>query len=95
MCSSCVPADNRAVGEDIESSTALHIAAFYRSVNVAGKLIEHGADIEARDNFYNRPLVYTGVKHSLDVARLLIDHGANTDGIDLSWMNSQKNAKNQ
>ena len=94
MCSSCVPADNRAVDEDIESSTSLHIAAFYRSVNVAGKLIEHGADIEARDIFDNRPLVYTGVKHSLNVARLLIGHGANTDGIDLSWMNGQKNAKN-
>ena len=87
MCISCVLADNRAVGEDIESSTSQHIAAFYRSVNVAGKLIEHGADIEARDNFDNRPLVPTGVKHSLNVARLLIGHGANTDGIDLSWMN--------
>ena len=95
MCISCVLADNRAVGEDIESSTSLHIAAFDRSVNVAGKLIEHGADIEARDNIDNRPLVYTGVKHSLNVARLLIEHGANTDGIDLSWMNGQKNAKNQ
>ena len=86
MCISCVLADNRTVGEDIESSTSQHIAAFYRSVNVAGKLIEHGADIEARDKFDNRPLVYTGVKHSLNVARLLIERGANTDGIDLSWM---------
>ena len=91
MCISCVLADNRAVGEDIESSTSLHIAAFDRSVNVAGKLIEHGADIEARDNFDNRPLVYTGVKHSLNVARLMIGHGANTDEIDLDWMDDQKN----
>jgi ankyrin repeat protein len=26
-------------------------------------------------------------ENSLDVAHLLIDRGANTDGIDLSWMN--------
>jgi hypothetical protein len=26
-------------------------------------------------------------ENSLDVARLLIEHGADTEGIDLSWMN--------
>jgi len=26
-------------------------------------------------------------ENSLEVATLLIEHGANTDGIDLSWMN--------
>jgi ankyrin repeat protein len=80
------------VGEDIENSTALHIAAFYRSVNVAGKLIEHGTDIEAMDNFDNRPLVYTGVKHSLNVARLLIEHGANADVIDPRLRDDYKDA---
>jgi hypothetical protein len=53
-------------------------------------LLDRGVDIEARDKFDNRPLVYTGVKHSLNVARLLIERGANTDGIDLNWMDDQK-----
>jgi len=49
-----------------------------------------------------RPLHWLAKNHSIqfawlkkspvDVARLLIDSGANTDGIDLSWMNDQEDA---
>ena len=38
------------------------------------------------------PLQYASIRNSLDVARLLIEHGANTDGIDLSWMDDQADA---
>jgi ankyrin repeat protein len=48
---------------------------------VARLLIEHGADIEAKDNEGgNTPLHWAVDKNSLDVARLLIDSGANTEG---------------
>lgn len=90
MCISCVLADNRAVGEDIESSTSLHIAAFDRSVNVAGKLLDRGVDIEAKGKLGWTPLHDAVFNNSLDVATLLIERGANTDGIDLNWMDDQK-----
>ena len=45
------------------------------------------ADIDAKDDDGWTPLYGAAVENSLDVARLLIEHGANTDGIDLSWMN--------
>ena len=34
----------------------------------------------------------TALKNSLGAARLLLDHGANTDGVDLSWMDDQEDA---
>jgi len=37
-------------------------------------------------------LYFAAWKESLRVARLLKDKGANTDGIDLSWMDDQKHA---
>jgi ankyrin repeat protein len=50
-------------------------------------LIDHGADIEAKDNDGWNPLYIAAQNDFLDVARLLIERGANTEGIDLSWMN--------
>ena len=67
--------------------TALQVAAWYNSLDVARLLIEHGADIDAKSNDGNTPLHDAAQENSLDVASLLIDRGANTDGIDLSWMN--------
>ena len=45
------------------------------------------ADIDAKDDDGETPLHGAAEYNSLDVARLLIEHGANTEGIDLSWMN--------
>ena len=50
------------------------------------------ADIDAKDDDGWTPLRWAADKNSLDVARLLIDRGANTDGIDLSWMDDQEDA---
>ena len=52
-------------------------------------LIEHGADINARDNFNFTSLRRAVLKNSCEVALLLIENGADTNGIDLSWMESQ------
>ncbi len=53
-------------------------------------LIDSGADIETTDNDDRTPLNWAADENSLDVARLLLDRGANTDWIDLSWMDDQK-----
>ena len=55
--------------------------------DVTSSLIELGADIEARTELGATPLHLAVSENSLDVARLLIDSGANTEGIDLNWMN--------
>ncbi len=56
------------------------------SLHVATLLIDRGADIEAKDNDGWKPLHEAVANNSLQVARSLIYSGANTDGIDLSWM---------
>ena len=48
--------------------------------------------IDVRDKFGSTPLHYAAKENSTDVARLLIEKGANTDGIDLSWMDDQEDA---
>ena len=59
----------------------LHRAAKENRIDIAGALIDSGADIEAMNEAYETPL-HTAASHdSLDVARLLIDHSANTTHI--------------
>jgi ankyrin repeat protein len=52
-------------------------------------LIDSGADVDARTEDGRTPLHWAALNKSLDMARLLIERGANTDGIDLGWMESQ------
>jgi hypothetical protein len=54
-------------------------------------MLDRGAEIEAKSD-WGTPLRNAAFKNSLDVARLLIDRGANTDGIDLSWMDDHEDA---
>ncbi|MBI00936.1 MAG: hypothetical protein CL783_00440, partial [Chloroflexi bacterium] len=80
------------VAQDDKGRTPLHLAAMKKknSVDVATLLIERGADIVAKDDKGRTPLHYATKSNSLEIARLLIQHGANTDGIDLSWMEDQE-----
>ena len=50
------------------------------------------ADIDTKDDDGWTPLRWAADKNSLDVVRLLIDRGANTDGIELIWMDDQEHA---
>ena len=84
--------------ENFDGETALQFQSKFGMVagpmiigpDSARLLIEKGADIEARDEGGSKALDLAAGKNSLDAAHLLIEHGANTDGIDLSWMNDQK-----
>ena len=53
---------------------------------MARLLIEKGTEVDARTNGGRTPVHTAAEEGSLDVARLLIEKGANTDEIDLSWM---------
>ena len=59
------------------------------SLDMACLLIDRGAEVDARDENGWTPLHDAAARNSLEVARLLTEYGANTDGIDLSWMESQ------
>ena len=63
--------------------------ALGNSFEVTRLLIEHDADIEAKDDHGHTALYFAALNKSLDMARLLIERSANTDGIDLGWLESQ------
>ena len=59
---------------------------------MARLLLDSGAEVDARDGNGNTPLGFAAWAKSLGVVRLLTDRGANTDGIDLGWMDDQEDA---
>jgi ankyrin repeat protein len=79
-----------------QQSTALHAAAFAGSPDIASLLIDHGADVEARDGEWDgTPLGWSVVGSGLcptgnpspdwlATVGILIDAGASLDGITLS-----------
>jgi len=54
--------------------------------------VTDSASIEAEGYDGKTPLHLAADKNSLDVATLLIENGADTNGIDLSWMDDQEDA---
>jgi len=70
----------------------LIIAACRDSTRVAGLLITQGADLETKNGQGNTALSVAAHNNHAGAARLLIEHGANTDGIDLSWMDDHEDA---
>ncbi|XP_043542625.1 ankyrin repeat domain-containing protein 65-like [Chiloscyllium plagiosum] len=56
--------------------TPLHHAAFQGHVTVAGALIEHGADVHARNWMDKTPLHLAAEKGHCHIVRLLISNGA-------------------
>jgi ankyrin repeat protein len=75
--------------------TPLHAAAYSGSVEVARLLLDHGADLEDRDNVSGAtPLIVAAEENRVAVAELLIARGADLsitdrDGftaLSLAWM---------
>ncbi len=66
--------------------TPLMKAAYYGKAKAAAWLIDHGAEIEARDSRSNTALLHAAWKGKLDVIRLLLERGADVNAVnDLNW----------
>ena len=74
---------------DNNHSTLLHQASFGGNIKVAHLLLEHGANIDARNKEGHTPLHRGLVRlgdgagaHYFDTMRLLLEHGADVDALD-------------
>ena len=67
--------------DGVKRCTALHMAARRGNVEVAGALLECGADIEARDRLGDTPLRRSVNCDKIGVATLLIARGANIHSV--------------
>ena len=73
-------------GADIEgqsnmvaNGTPLHLAAWEGRVEAGRCLLDHGANISARDDVRDTPLINAALQGHLEFARMLLEHGAVID----------------
>jgi hypothetical protein len=70
---------SRSVTDD---ATPLHLASRYGHKQVASFLLEHGADVSAREKYGNSPLHLALRWGHVEVAHMLIEHGADVSARD-------------
>ena len=63
-------------------STPLHLASRQGNEKVARVLVEHGADVAAKDRYGSTPLHEASSPGHLDLARFLVEHGADVSAKD-------------
>jgi len=61
--------------------TPLHLACLNGHPEVIEILLDHGADIEARDGIQRTPLILAAESKNLRVAEILVDRGANINAV--------------
>ncbi len=69
------------VNDGVKRCTPLHMAARRGNVEIAGALLDHGADIEARDSVGDTPLRRSVNCNKTNVASFLLSRGADTFSI--------------
>jgi ankyrin repeat protein len=69
---------------DREGKTALAIAAYYNSWEMAAALLKHGADPNARGYDGWTPLMRAAKNGNREVIRVLASHGANVNAVGLN-----------
>ena len=62
-----------------DGSTALHWAAYGGQYDVVKYLVEHGADVNAKDNNDMTPLMDAAQEGHLEVVKYLVEHGADVN----------------
>ena len=67
--------------DGVKRCTALHMAARRGNAEIAGALLDCGADIEARDTSGDTPLQRAVNCNKIEVAALLLARGANRQSI--------------
>jgi hypothetical protein len=68
--------------DDWTGKTALHYAAEYGHLEIAGLLLANGADVNRRDDDQATPLYFAAVGGFVEVARLLLAYGADINARD-------------
>ena len=73
-------ADPNVCVNNVNRRSALIISCYSRNYEIAKYLLNHGADVNIRDNYDNTPLMYCGfVTGCADIAELLLQHGADVN----------------
>lgn len=67
--------DNKLLGM---GPSPLHLAVQNNSIDQVLSLLQHGVDINAKDEYYKSPLSYSF--NNSEITRILLDHGA-----DVNW----------
>jgi len=62
-------------GRDKSGRTALLVATLNNHPEIAGRLIEAGADVNAKDNIHDTPFLYAGSEGRNDILRLILASG--------------------
>ncbi|KAI1803259.1 ankyrin [Daldinia bambusicola] len=63
-----------------DGQTVLHFCAIYNDAEIAQLLLDHGADINARDNLLRSPLNVALSSEALNVANILVQRGCSLTG---------------
>ncbi len=68
--------------DDKWAQMPLHLAAVHRHADIAGLLIERGADVDALAGYRRTALHFASYRDAAAVARTLLEHGADPNPVD-------------
>src|SRR5258708_22890506 len=74
--------DVNACGIDIDGETPLHVASNQGDVELVQVLLEHGADIEAQDDYGSTPIHLASFFGEVELVQVLLEHGAEIEARD-------------